>query len=64
MTHSLAHFKQHFKSTTLRTDVRNCTLIGAMKLFTKPNHNLYIEELLTILKELRNKLVMLMNKNS
>ena len=53
-----AHFKQHFNTTTSRTDLRRYMTfkivnklnpIGAMKIFTKPNFNLCMEELLTIL---------------
>ena len=66
------HFEQHFSATTSRTDLRNymtfkvvnqINLIGAMKTFTKPNCNLYMEERLTILKKLRDKHVTIMNKN-
>ena len=35
--------------------------IGAMKTFTKPNCNLFIEESLTILKKLHDKHVTIMN---
>ena len=38
--------------------------IGAMKTFTKPNCNLCIEEPLTILKNLREKCVTIMNNHS
>ena len=38
-------------------------MIGAMKTSTKPNFNLCIQERLTILKKLRDKLVTVMNKN-
>ena len=38
--------------------------IGAMKTFTKPKCNLCMEEILTILKKLRDKRVTVMNKNS
>ena len=67
-----AHFVQHFNNTTSRTDIRKCmkfklikqlNMIGAMKTFTKPNCNLYMQERLTILKKLRDKCVTLMNKN-
>ena len=67
-----AHFEQHFNNTTSRTDLRKymtfkvvkqIILIGAMKTFTKPNCNLCMEERLTILKKLREKRVMIMNKN-
>ena len=38
--------------------------IGAMKIFTTPNCNLCMQERLTIMKKLRDKHVILMNKNS
>ena len=66
------HFEQHFKNTTSRTDLRKNMMfkvvkqlnpIGAMKTFTKPNYNLYMEKRLTILKQLCDKRVMVMNKN-
>ena len=66
------HFEQHFKSTTSRIDLRKFTalqvvkqlnLIGVMKIFTKPNCKLCMEERLTIIKKLRDKLIMVMNKN-
>ena len=68
-----AHFKQHFNSTTSRTDllkymafkvVKQLNPIGAMKTFTKPNCNLCMEERLTVLKNLHDKRVKTMNKNS
>ena len=68
-----AHFEQHFNSTTSRTDLRKymkfkvvkqISLIGAMKKFTKPYCNLCMDECLTILKKLRDKHVTIMNKNS
>ena len=68
-----AHFVQHFINTTSRTDLRKCMTfkvlkqlnpIGAMKIFTKPNCNLCMQERLTILKKLRDKRVTVMNKNS
>ena len=55
-----------------RTDLRKCmtfqvlnqiNLIGALKKFTKSNCNLFIEERLTILKNIREKCVTIMNKN-
>ena len=67
-----AHFVQCFNTTTSRTDllkymtfkvVKQLKLIGAMKTFTKPNCNLCMQELLTILKKLRDKCVTVMNKN-
>ena len=68
-----AHFEQHFNTTTSRTDLRKymtfkvikqLSPIGVMKTFTKPNCNLCMEELLTILKKLRDKRVTIMNENS
>ena len=68
-----SHFVQHFNNTTSRTDLRKCmTLkvikqlnpIDAMKPFTKPNCNLCLQERLTILKKVRDKRVIVMNKNS
>ena len=68
-----AHFVQHFNTATSRTDIRKYMTfklvkqinpIGAMKTFTKPNCNLCIQERLTILKNLRDKCVTVMNKNS
>ena len=68
-----AHFAQHFNTTMSRTDlckymtfkvVKQLNLIGAMKTFTKPNCNLCMQELSTILTKLRDKLVTVMNKNS
>ena len=38
--------------------------IGAMKTFTKPNCNICMQERLTIMKNLRDKRVTVMNKNS
>ena len=67
------HFWQHFNSTMSCTDIRKymtfkvvnqINLIGAMKTFTKPSCNLFMEELLTILKNLRDKRITSMNKNS
>ena len=67
-----AHFVQHFNTTTSRTDLRKymtfkvldqLNLIGAMKTFTKPNSNIFMQERLTILKKLRDKRVTVMNKN-
>ena len=66
-----AHYGQHFKPTTPRTDLHNCMifrvvnkliLIGAMKDFKKPNLNLCMEECLTIIKVPRDKNTILMNK--
>ena len=44
--------------------VKQLKPIGAMKTFTKPNCNLCMEERLTILKNLRDKRVTFMSKNS
>ena len=44
--------------------VKQINPIGAMKKFTKPNCNIFMQERLTILKNLRNKRVMVMNNNS
>ena len=41
--------------------VKQLNLIGAMKKFTKPNCNQFIEEVLTILKKIRDKCVTIMN---
>ena len=54
------HFEQHFKSTTLHTDLRKCMAfkvvkhtnhIAEMKTFTKPNCSLCVEERLKIIKK-------------
>ena len=66
-----AHFKQHYNTTKARTDlgkymkfkvVKRLNTVGKMKLFTKHNYNLCMEERLTILKEPRDKRVTVMNK--
>ena len=66
-------FKQHFKSTIPRMDLRKYITfklvnhfnpIGAMKSFTKNNCNLFMEEHLTILKKLCDKRITIMNKHS
>ena len=44
--------------------VKQLNPIGTMKIFTKPNCNLRMQERLTILKKLREKCVRVMNKNS
>ena len=68
-----AHFEQHFKPTTSHKDWHECmTLklvnqinpIGVIKSFVKTNYNLCLEERLMILKNLCDKRVTLMNKNS
>ena len=67
------NFEQHFKYTTSHTDLHKCTAskvvnhinpIGATKKNTKNNCNLCIEERLTLLKQLHDKHVTLVNKNS
>ena len=66
------HLEQHFSSTISCTDLRKYMTfkglkqlkpIGAMEIFTKPNFNLCMEELLTIIKKLRDKHVTIMNNN-
>ena len=68
-----AHLVQHFNNTTSRTDLRKCMTfkvvkqlnpIGARETYTKPNCNLCMQERLTILKNLHDKRVTVMNKNS
>ena len=68
-----AHFEQQFNTTASRTDIRKYMTfkvvkqvnpIGAMKQFTKPNCNLCMEERLSILKNICDKCVTIMNKNS
>ena len=68
-----AHFEQQFNSTTSCTDLRKCmtfkvvnqlNLIGAMKIFMKPNSNLCMDERLTILKKICDKRVIIMNNSS
>ena len=67
-----AHFEHHFNTTTSITYLRNymtfkvvkqLNLFGAMKTFTKPNCNICMQERLTILKKIRDKRVIVMNKN-
>ena len=67
------HFVQHFNTTTKRTGiskymtfklVKQLNLIGTMKKITKPNFNLCMQERLTTLKNLRDKRVTIMKKNS
>ena len=67
-----AQFVQHFNTTTSHTDIRKymtfkvvkqLNLIGAMKIFTKPNRNICMQERLTILKNLHDKRVTVMNNN-
>ena len=68
-----AHFEHHFNATMSHTDihkymtfkvVNKINPIGAMKIFTKPNFNLCMEERLTVLKNLRDKHITIMNNNS
>ena len=68
-----AHFEQHFNNTTSRTYIRKYIMfkvvkqlnpIGAMKIFTKSNCNLCIENRLTIHKKVTDKRVTVMNKIS
>ena len=68
-----AHFENHFNTTTSCTDLRKYITfkvikqlnpIVATKIFTKANCNLCMQELLTILKKLRDKRVTIINKNS
>ena len=67
-----AHFEQHFNATTSHTDLRKYLTfkvvnqvnpIGKMKIFTKPNCNLCMEECLTILKKLHEKCVTIIENN-
>ena len=68
----LIYAVQHFNNTMSRTDLRKCmtfmainqlNLIGAMKTFTERNCNLCMQERLTILKNLCDKRVTVVNKN-
>ena len=68
-----AHFEKQFQSTMSRIDllkymtfqvVKQLNLIGAMKTVTKPNCNQFIEERLTIHKNICEKCVTIMNNNS
>ena len=67
-----AHFVQHFNNTTSRTDIRKCMTfkeikqlnpIGVMKIFTKSDCNICMQERLTILKKIGDKRVTVMNSN-
>ena len=67
-----AHFVQHFNNITSRTELHKCMTfkiirqinpIGGMKIFTKLNFNLCMQERLTILKKLYEKRDIVMNKN-
>ena len=66
------HFEHHFNNTKSPPDIRKymsfkvvkqLNPIGAMKTFTKPNCDLCMQERLTILKNLGDKHVTVMNKN-
>ena len=68
-----AHFGQHFNNIMSRTYLRKYMTfkvvkqlnpIGTMKTFTTPNFNICMEKRLTIPKNVRDKRVMVMNKNS
>ena len=68
-----AHYKQRFNSTTSCTDlhkwmtfkvVKQLNRIGAVKTFTKSNCNLFMEERLTTLKNLREKCIRVMKNTS
>ena len=43
--------------------IKQLNPIGAMKIFTKPNCNICMQECFTILKNLRDKHVIVMNNN-
>ena len=43
--------------------VKQLNPIGAMETFTKPNYNIFMKELLNILKQIHDKRDMVMNKN-
>ena len=67
------HFEQHFNTIMSRKDLRKYMAfkvvkqlnpIGTMKKFTKPNCNTCMKKRLTILKNLCEKRVTVMNKNS
>ena len=67
-----AHFEQHFNTTTSHTYIRKYmtfikvkqpNLIAAMKIFTKLNCNLCMEERLTILKNICDKRVTVIENN-
>ena len=68
-----AHFGQHFNNIMSCTDLRKYITfevvkqlnpIGTMKKFTKPNCNICMNKRLTVLKNLCDKRVMVMNNNS
>ena len=67
------HYYQHFNATTSRTYIRKYITLkvvkqlnpfGAVKTFTKPNFNIYVEEFSAILKKICDKQITIMNKNS
>ena len=67
-----AHFEQHSKYTTSKTDLHKCmsfklaknlNTTGSIKMFMQSNCNLYMEERLTIIKNLSDKPVTFMNNN-
>ena len=67
-----SHYDKHFKFTTAHTYLNMCmgfklvkhiNNIGEMKTFTKPNFSLCIDKRLTVLKNIRGKCVIIMNKN-
>ena len=64
---------QHFNTTTSCTDLRkyitfkvvkHLHLIGTMKIFTKPNCNLCMQECLAIQKNVHDKHIKVMNNNT
>ena len=68
-----AHLEQHFNSTTSHIDqhtymmfkeVNKINPIGTMKTFTRPNCNLCMEKHLTIIKNLCDKHITMMNNHS
>ena len=68
-----AHFEQNFNTTTSSTDIRKymsfkvvkqLNPIGEMEAFMKPNCNICMQEHLTIIKNIREKRVTVMNNNS
>ena len=68
-----AHFEQHFNATKPHTYLskymtfkvlKQLNQIGTMKTFTKTNCNLFVEERLIILKNVCDKRVAVLNKNS
>ena len=60
-----AHYGQHFQYTTSHMDLKKCmtlklvnqiNLIVTIKYFNKRNYDIYMEEYLTTLKKLRDKM--------